>query len=143
MIGSDAKLDWHSPEILAADLLFANLDKDASLYWAVESAGGVERIAAQGDILHAMREPPADTRAWSRTMLLRQAGCGKIDSVNWDEIRLRPASLSAVGRSIRFDDPRRFTRDEMLHFCGSAPPGAMPPPANPLQPNLRKDSEHE
>src|SRR6185503_13604577 len=59
-------LDWHSPAIRAADLLFATLDPAAGLYWAIEAKGGVEPIVSDGDIRRAMRKPPVDTRAWSR-----------------------------------------------------------------------------
>jgi hypothetical protein len=53
-----------------------------------------------------MREPPCDTRAWTRTMLLREYG-DHIENVNWDEVGL------TGGRSIKLADPRRFGRDDL------------------------------
>ena len=137
MIDRDPSLTWESPAIRAADLLFASLDVEEGLYWAVEAAGGAERIATKGEIRRAMREPPADTRAWARTMLLRQIGRGAIESVNWDEIRLRLGTAAAGVDAIRFDDPRRFTRDDMQRLSGvpAAEPvaGATEPIAHLLE----------
>jgi proteasome accessory factor A len=112
MIDRDPNLDWHSPEIRAADLLFASLDEGEGLYWAIEAAGGTEQIASENDISRAMREPPDDTRAWTRTMLLREFGRRGIESVDWDEIRLRPG-VSSPAVSVRLDDPRRFGRNDV------------------------------
>lgn len=123
MLDRDRNLDWHSPEIRAADLLFANLDDDEGPYWAIEAAGGTEQIATEDDISRAMREPPDDTRAWARTMLLRKHRRSGIDSINWDEVRLRGGD--GLDRSIRFDDPRRFGRDEVRRLAESRTPLAQ------------------
>ena len=121
MMDRNPDLAWDSPSIRAADLLFANLDPRRGLYWPIEAAGGTEQIAAEVDIRRAMREPPVDTRAWSRTMLLRQVGRAGIESVNWDEIRLRLGAVCPAGAAIRFDDPRQFTRADMLRAAADEP----------------------
>ena len=121
MMDRNPDLAWDSPSIRAADLLFANLDPRRGLYWPIEAAGGTEQIAAEADIRRAMHEPPVDTRAWSRTMLLRQVGRAGIESVNWDEIRLRLGAVSPARASIRFDDPRQFTRADMLRAAADEP----------------------
>lgn len=114
LIDRNPGLDWHSNAVRAADLMFASLDPTEGVYWAIEKAGGVDRIVSNGEIRRFTRNPPLDTRAWSRTMLLRQVGRHAIESVNWDEIRLSPHTPGAAGTLIRLDDPRRFTRAEML-----------------------------
>jgi proteasome accessory factor A len=122
-------LDWHSPAIRAADLLFADLDPAAGLYWAIEAERGVEPVVSDGDIRRAMRKPPVDTRAWSRTMLLRQARRDWVESVNWDEIRIRLGAPGAAPTSFRFDDPRRFTRADMQRQSDTETNGADEPDA--------------
>lgn len=106
MLDGDPRLDWRSPEIRAADLLFADLDEGEGLYSVIEAHGGTESIATEAEIARAMREPPCDTRAWTRTMLLREYG-DHIENVNWDEVGL------TGGRSIKLADPRRFGRDDL------------------------------
>ena len=112
-IERDPLLDWRSAAIRAADLLFASLDPADGLYAAVAATAGVETLVTQADIERAMSAPPEDTRAWSRAMLLRHVGPRRIDSVNWDEIRLRPARPGDEALVIRLDDPRRYTRAEL------------------------------
>ena len=137
MISRNPDLQWDSPAIRAADLLFASLDPKEGLYWAVEAAGGAERIATQGEILRAMREPPVDTRAWSRTTLLRQVGRHGIESVNWDEIRLRISTPGDTG-TIRFDDPRRSTRADMARRAEPVPENTAAHPLEPIAHSLEE-----
>ena len=136
MLDRNPHLDWHSPEIRAADLLFASLDADDGLYWSIEAAGGTEQIATEADISCAMREPPMDTRAWTRTMLLREFGRDGIESINWDEIRLRPGAAPA--NAIRLDDPRRFGRDDMREVAESEKPDPPLPATEPISDELYK-----
>ena len=124
LLERDTTLGWHSNAVRAADLRFANLDPAEGLYWAVEAGGGVERIVSDADIERAMHEPPVDTRAWSRTTLLRQLGRDRIDSVNWDQIRLTPRTAGGDATVIRLDDPRRFTRAELRRLSEPAAAGA-------------------
>ena len=48
-------------------------------------------------------------------MLLRHASRRDIESVNWDEVRLRPARPGGEARVIRLVDPRRHGRAEVQH----------------------------
>ncbi|MBP1634378.1 MAG: dop [Acidobacteria bacterium] len=104
-------LSWASPEVKHLDHLFASLDPDEGVFWAYERSGLVERVAGEDDIARFGEEPPADTRAWTRTMLLRAAGPARVTEVNWDVVRLRAAGTGrgATWR-IDLDDPRAGTR---------------------------------
>ena len=117
LVDRDPAAGWRSSAVRAADLLFANLDPAEGLYWAVEAAGGVDRLVSNATIDRAMREPPDDTRAWSRAQLLRQLPADQIESVNWDEIRLRPRLPGTPSMSLRLDDPRGFTRAEIQRLA--------------------------
>jgi proteasome accessory factor A len=124
LLDRDGRLDWHASAIRAADLRFASLDPEEGLYWLVEAAGGTEQIVTDEEIRHAMCEPPADTRAWARTYLLRQFARDDIAAVNWDEIRLAAGTTAVAPTVIRLDDPRRFTRAEILGTSEPAPGGS-------------------
>jgi proteasome accessory factor A len=119
-IERNAGLDWNSPAIRAADLLFASLDPVDGLYAAIAESGGADTLVAQADIERAMTMPPDDTRAWARAMILRHVRARGTDYVDWDEIRLRPARPGDEPVVLRLGDPRRFTRDELRHRRAAA-----------------------
>ena len=106
-------LTWDSPSIRAADLRFASLGGAGGLYEAIAASGGVDSLASPEDIARARQSPPEDTRAWARTMVLRNAGRSRIESVNWDEVRLRPARPGGEALVVRLVDPRRHGRADV------------------------------
>ena len=59
-----------------------------------------------------MENPPEDTRAWGRTMLLRLARSEEVEDVNWDEVRLSLPGRRWSGRrlTVPLADPLGFTR---------------------------------
>ncbi len=65
-------LAWDSPEILHLDQVYASLGRDG-LYWAYERSGFAERLVPDERVQHFCTEPPSDSRAWTRAMLLRTA----------------------------------------------------------------------
>jgi proteasome accessory factor A len=79
-------LTWRSPELKHLDLLYGSLDPDHGLYWALERSGAAEPVVSEAAIAHFVREPPADTRAWTRAMLLRGAPPEAVALVDWDAI---------------------------------------------------------
>jgi proteasome accessory factor A len=106
-------LDWSSPEIKHLDLLYSSLEDAEGLYWACERSGAVERIVTEGAIERFIHQPPENTRAWTRAMLLRRTGRPGVDHADWDEIRV------VVGRSrwgwpstrtVTLADPLGFTK---------------------------------
>ena len=103
------------------DLAYSNLDPGTGLYWACERNGLVERVVAETEIKHFSHEPPADTRAWTRAMLLRRAGPGRVVDVDWDLVRVRSeaseSTWAASERTIDLPDPLGHTRaDVEAHF---------------------------
>jgi len=82
-------LSWESPEIKHLDHLYSSLDHSEGLYWAYENEGVIERIVDESAIEHFTANPPEDTRAWTRAMLLRWAGPDAVDDVDWDSIRFK------------------------------------------------------
>ena len=124
---ADRGLGWDSAPVRAADLLFASVDPADGLFLAVLAAGGVDRLVSSEDVEHAGREPPEDTRAWGRTMLLRGLDRDAIASINWDEIVLRPDRVGALPRRVAFPDPRRHGRADMEQILNLLNPGMAAP----------------
>ncbi len=98
-------LDWTSPEIKHLDHLYGSLDLDAGLYWAHERLGVTEALVSEADIVRFTEEPPEDTRAWTRAMLLRHAGAHGVLEVDWDLVRFWPSM-----RAVHLGDPLGSTR---------------------------------
>jgi len=131
-------LTWRSPEIKVLDHLYGSLDQGDGLYWACEAADGVERIASEEAIATFEDTPPSDTRAWTRTMVLRHAAVDDIESVDWDRIVFRCGwqGYQRTYRQLDLGNPLAFTRAETEGIFRRAPDLAavldalgVPPPA--------------
>lgn len=112
-------LGWDSPQVKQLDHLYSNLDPAQGLFWAYERAGIVERVATDREIRRFQHEPPEDTRAWARAMLLRRAEPGSVDWVNWDHIRFRQKGRGyrPAGWIVEMPDPLGLTKAESKrHF---------------------------
>ena len=107
------ELGWDSPEIKVLDHLYSSLDEDG-LYWAYEKSGFTERLVDDAHIARLTNNPPEDTRAWMRAMLLRCAGAEAIDSVDWDSVgfKLRGRTYWPAFRKVSLEGPLSFTRAE-------------------------------
>jgi proteasome accessory factor A len=127
-------LSWESPEIKHLDHLYSSLDPAEGLYWAYECEGIVERVVDEEMIDYFTSNPPADTRAWTRAMLLRWAGPDAVDDVDWDSIRIKVGSerWRTLYRRLEMADPLGFTKsisdacfdgasdlDELLDMLGA------------------------
>lgn len=116
-------LDWGSPEVKHLDQLYSSLDPEEGLYWQFARGG---RIASVGEEELASRftaEPPADTRAWGRAMLLRLATPAEVAEVDWDHLRFRLDGGRGWPRwrQVALADPLRGTRAELGAALEGAP----------------------
>lgn len=113
---------YGSPEIRHLDQVYSSLDASEGLYWAYESAGLVERVTGEDRVRYFTANPPEDTRAWTRAMLLRTAGAECVESVDWDSIKVRPRGRGYWSplRHLEMADPLAFTRVETEAACRQA-----------------------
>jgi proteasome accessory factor A len=123
-------LAWSSPEVRHLDQLYASIDPEEGLFWACERAGLVDTSARPERIRRAVEEPPADTRAWTRAHLLRVAGAGRIEEIDWDAIGVRMVTgrhgyawsenqvvhLHSPYGAGRAENERAFTGDPSLEY---------------------------
>ncbi len=105
-------LKWSSPEIKYLDHLYGSLDTREGLYWSYEQQEVVERIAGEPEIERAMTQPPDDSRAYARAMLLRMADPAAVARVDWDSIdfSLQAPDGWSRPRTIQMADPVGLTR---------------------------------
>jgi Pup amidohydrolase len=107
------ELDWDSPEIKVIDHLYSSLDDDG-LYRAYEGCGFAEQLVPPERAEHFSAQPPSDTRAWTRAMLLRRAMSGnvEVESVDWDRItfKIRGRYAWPSYRTLDLADPLGFTQ---------------------------------
>lgn len=103
-------LDWGSPEIKHLDHLFSSLDPAEGLFWTADESGFTLRLASDEEIEACTKQPPADTRAFTRAMLLRSVDPSAIEEVGWDFIRFRSVDASRwiSRRTFEMDDPLAF-----------------------------------
>jgi proteasome accessory factor A len=113
------QLSWSSPEIRYLDQIYANVDPAEGLYWAYEAAGAVERVVDEKHIQHCMRQPPEDTRAWTRAMLLRAAPAGSVVAMDWDSITFEIDAWPRY-RRVELSDPLHWTRAEVEPLVDAA-----------------------
>ena len=105
------ELNWASPQIKHLDHQFSSLDPTTGLYLQAERDGLVDLVASDAQINRFTRQPPTDTRAWTRSMVLRAVG-DRVEHVNWDEVRIRDdRGPWSETRTIRLPDPLGYTRE--------------------------------
>ncbi len=110
---SRKNLSWSSPELKALDWIYASLDPERSLFFAVAADGGMEQMPSEEEICHALCQPPCDTRAYFRAHALREYG-EFVSSINWDKIVFRMPRgrhWSSIGE-VRMPDPSHFNQRE-------------------------------
>ena len=113
-----------APQIKVLDQLYASLDPEEGIFWAYANGGAVETVISESDIERFEHEPPDDTRAWTRAMLLRTFGAGEVESIDWHKItvRVRHADGGLSRVSLELDDPLGFTREHAPDLPTSARP---------------------
>lgn len=109
-LGEHPAWSWSSPELTYLDQVYSGIDPADSLFLALCGEGLFEPVASEREIDGFVHNPPEDTRAWTRALVLRAAGPGRVHKVDWDEIELRsPGSLSER-LCVGLPDPLAATR---------------------------------
>jgi proteasome accessory factor A len=112
-------LDWSAPELRYLDQIYGSLDPEEGLFWPHLASGLVEPWVSEQDVLRFVHEPPDDTRAWTRAMLLRRLDPREIARVNWDRVVIEK-SRPYERFEIVLDDPLGFTREQTAALFASA-----------------------
>ena len=78
-------LEWNDSRVQMIDLQFHDIRPGRGLYYKLEEAEAVDRIATDDEISKAIYDPPKDTRAYFRGMCL-QRYADEIVSASWDSV---------------------------------------------------------
>jgi len=80
-------LEWNDPKLELLSVQYHDVRPGRSLYERLVRAGKIERLLCEDDVLAAMADPPASTRAYFRgTCLARWAD--SVVAANWDSLVL-------------------------------------------------------
>jgi proteasome accessory factor A len=107
-----ADLTWESPEIKHLDHAYSSLDREEGIFLQYDPVFA-EKYVSEADIDRFVREPPHDTRAYARAMLLRLARPWEIERVDWDHLEFRIDGCAGATRRVELADPRSFTRAQL------------------------------
>jgi len=125
VLDENRELDWNHVAMKHLDHLYSSLNSRDGLYWIHEQSGDVERVVSEADVERFECNPPDDTRAFTRAMLLRHAAPGRLSDVDWDQITVIVGDdeLSQVHRTVDLANPLAFDRaffDDALARASSA-----------------------
>lgn len=107
----------HDARLASVDLRWASLDPQTSIFDRLR--GRTERTCTDDDVREACNEPPADTRAWLRGMVVDRYP-EQIRAVSWTHIT---TTDDPEGRQWTLDmsDPRDYTRTQCADAVAQAP----------------------
>jgi proteasome accessory factor A len=78
-------LDWGHPRLQLVDLQYCDVRLDKGLYNRLAARGRMTRLVSEQDVLRAVDEPPADTRAYFRGRCLRKYP-EAVAAASWDSV---------------------------------------------------------
>jgi len=136
-------LTWRSPEIKHLDQIFGSIDPLTGLYWSYERSGFLERIVSDDQIENFMKNPPGDTRAWTRAMLLRRAQEGEVDDVDWDFIQFRLNDRDNAGQCRRLEMASPLEHTERSNAAVIQGDGSLADILDTLGATDREDQNHQ
>jgi proteasome accessory factor A len=102
--------DWDDPRVAMMDLQYHDIRPEKSLYAILERNGAARRMLSEAEIVHAMDEPPEDTRAYFRGQCLKKFK-HQIFGVNWDSISFNLGDGPI--KRIMMDEPLRGTKSHV------------------------------
>jgi proteasome accessory factor PafA2 len=78
-------IGWNHPRLELVDLQYSDVRPDRGLYNRLVTAGRMERLLDEQDVLRAVTEPPEDTRAYFRGRCLQQYP-DSVAAASWDSV---------------------------------------------------------
>jgi len=101
-------LDWDDVQLKSLDFRYHDLDPEAGLFERCQAMGLVDRVVDEEEIIRARVDPPKNTRAWTRGMIIRKTANTNVNVQieNWEKLTLfanrrRPEVATVVDRTRR------------------------------------------
>ncbi len=104
-------VDWNDPWLESLDLEYHNLNPQKGLYFDLLQRGRMKRVVDDERVNNAIANPPADTRAWTRSQVMRALTELKARYVvDWDSIYVEEEHY------LNIDDPFCLYESEAEEF---------------------------
>jgi proteasome accessory factor A len=114
-------LDWDHPRLELIDLQYSDVRPEKGLYHRLVARGAVERLVDDADVVAAVQQPPADTRAYFRGESLARFGA-QVVAASWDSVIFDVPGYTSLQR-VPMLEPLRGTREHvgaLLDRCATA-----------------------
>ena len=94
----EEKLSWHDPWLQSLDLEYHNINPSKGLFFALTPAKAIGEFNDSVRLDHALRNPPANTRARGRSVAVQHfQKTNQSYVINWDSISCESQSHFAMG----------------------------------------------
>ncbi|AKK03138.1 depupylase/deamidase Dop [Corynebacterium epidermidicanis] len=117
----DRGLTWSDPKIALIDLQYCSIDPEKSLYHALVRKQRMRTLVDASAIAAAADEPPADSRAYFRGMVMQRWG-SEVLAASWDTIQLATSATAAARIYLPRLDLLTRTDVEKLASAGTTAP---------------------
>ncbi len=113
-------LKWNDHRLSMLDLQYHDIRPNVGVFHRLQKAGRVRRVVSQDEVIHAITNPPLDTRAFFRGTCLKRFP-GEIHAASWNSL-----IFDVEGKSLQkvpMQYPQRGTREmvgALLQECSSA-----------------------
>lgn len=115
------ELAWSHPKLRLLDLQYHDVDPVRSLYQRLVARGAMRRLFDDDQVLAAVLEPPADTRAFFRGSCVRRYPEGLV-AANWDSLIFDIGEETL--KRIPMMEPLKGTRRHMAVLLEASPDAA-------------------
>jgi proteasome accessory factor A len=102
------RLEWSDHRLKAIDIQWSDVRPDKGLFHRLRAAGHFEELVGDDEVLHAVHEPPADTRAYFRGKCLEKYP-DQIAAASWDSVIFDVPGHTSLQR-VPMLEPLRGTR---------------------------------
>ncbi|WP_035699634.1 depupylase/deamidase Dop [Glycomyces tenuis] len=113
-------LDWGSAKLQAIDLQYHDVRPEKGLYHRLVARGKMQRLLTDAEVMDAMVEPPADTRAFFRGRCLARYP-SEVVAASWDSVIFDVGADSLV--RVPMMEPEKGTKahvGELFDRCEAA-----------------------
>jgi proteasome accessory factor A len=115
------RLAWGHPRLQLVDLQYSDVRPERGLYNRLAARGRMARLVAEADVLRAIDQPPADTRAFFRGRCLQKYP-DSVAAASWDSVIFDIPGHDSLQR-VPTLEPLRGTRahvGELIDRCRTA-----------------------
>jgi len=114
-------LEWTDAKMRMLDLQYHDVDPSRSLYGKLVGAGRIRRLFTEDEVMTAVQEPPAETRAFFRGACVSRYSDSLV-AANWDSLVFDVGEETL--KRVPMMEPLRGTKERTLSLLDSSPDAA-------------------